>query len=48
MKPIIKVEIVGKPNFTKIDRLTEAIRKFYANPENVRAFNEWKKAGAMI
>lgn len=48
MKPIIKVEIVGKPQFNKIDRFTEAIRKFYANPENVRAFNEWKKAGAVI
>jgi hypothetical protein len=44
----ITVETVGHPQFAKINRFAEAIRKFYAEPKNVMAFEKWKKEGAAI
>lgn len=39
----IRVETVGRLQANSIDRLAEAIRRFYADPKNVKAFNKWKK-----
>lgn len=47
MKAIIKAESVNKPNPENITRFAETIRKFFRNPENIKAFEEWKKAGAV-
>ena len=44
----IRVETVGRLQANSIDRLAEAIRRFYADPKNVTAFNTWKKAGALV
>lgn len=44
----IRVETVGRLQANSIDRLAEAIRRFYAYPKNVKAFNKWKKAGALV
>lgn len=43
----IRVETVGRPQANSMDRFAEAIRRFYADPKNVKAFYEWKKAGAL-
>ena len=44
----ITVETVGHPQLEKINRFGEAIRKFYAEPKNVIAFEKWKKEGAAV
>lgn len=44
----IRVETVGRLQANSIDRLAEAIRRFHADPKNVKAFNKWKKAGALV
>lgn len=47
-KDKIKVETVGKPQFNRIDRFAAMLRKFYADPKNLKEFEEWKKAGATV
>ena len=44
----ITVETVGHKKKKKINRFGEAIRKFYAEPKNVIAFEKWKKEGAAV
>lgn len=44
----IRVETVGRLQANSIDRFAEAIRRFYADQKNVKAFNKWKKAGALV
>lgn len=44
----IKVENIGRPQANNIDRFAEAIRRFYADPENIKAFKKWKKTGAVL
>lgn len=44
----ITVETVGHPQLEKINRFAEAMRRFYADPKNVKAFNKWKKEGAAV
>lgn len=46
MKPEFTVEIIGKPSADNLERFAESIRKFYADPENIKYFEKWKKEHA--
>ena len=47
--PIIATRVMEKPNYKKhAAGLLERCREFYTNPENEKAFQEWKNDASQL